>query len=131
MRFVVVSVVALLVIWAAFLAWLAVVRPRDLPVRDAMRMVPDAVRLVRRLATDQTIPRATRLPVWLVIGYLAVPIDLVPDFIPVLGYADDAILVALVLRRLVKRAGPSKLEQHWNGTPESLAALCLLLRLPA
>jgi uncharacterized membrane protein YkvA (DUF1232 family) len=129
-RFAVASVVALLVLWAAFLAWLAVVRPKDLPLRDAMRVVPDAVRLVRRLATDQTMPWSTRLPVWLLIGYLAFPFDLVPDFIPVLGYADDVILVALVLRGLVRRAGPSKLEQHWNGTPESLSAFCRLLRLP-
>ena len=54
---------------------------------------------------------------WLLLGYLALPIDLVPDFIPVLGYADDAIVVALVLRSVVRRAGPDAIERHWPGTP--------------
>jgi uncharacterized membrane protein YkvA (DUF1232 family) len=63
--------------------------------------------------------------------YLASPIDLVPDFIPVIGYADDVIITSIVLRRLVRRAGPEKLREHWPGTPEGLAQLQRLLRLPS
>lgn len=98
--------------------------------RDAARLVPDALRLVRRLATDRSIPRLSRLPVWLLLGYLLSPIDIVPDFIPVIGYADDVILIALVLRGLARRAGSDKIDQHWPGTPDGLAAFRALLRIP-
>ena len=64
------------------------------------------------------------------LGYLALPFDLVPDVIPVLGWADDAIVVALVLRSVVRRAGPEALARHWPGSPEGLAALRRLARLP-
>lgn len=98
--------------------------------RDAVRLVPDALRLVRRLATDRSIPRLTRLPLWVLLGYLLSPIDIVPDFIPVIGYADDVILVALVLRGLARRAGADKIDEHWPGTQKGLAEFRALLRLP-
>jgi uncharacterized membrane protein YkvA (DUF1232 family) len=66
---------------------------------------------------------------WLLLGYLALPIDLVPDFIPVIGYADDAVIVVLALRSVTRRAGPEALERHWPGTPEGLAAIRRLARL--
>ena len=62
---------------------------------------------------------------------MAVPIDLVPDFVPVLGYADDAVVVALVLRSVVRRAGAGAVARHWPGTPEGLAALQRATRLPS
>jgi uncharacterized membrane protein YkvA (DUF1232 family) len=68
---------------------------------------------------------------WLLLGYLASPIDLVPDFIPVVGYADDAVIVALTLRSVVRRAGPEALERHWPGTDEGLAAVLRLSGLSA
>jgi uncharacterized membrane protein YkvA (DUF1232 family) len=64
------------------------------------------------------------------LGYLAIPIDLIPDFIPVIGYADDAIIIALVLRSVTRAVGPAALDEHWPGTPEGLAALRRLCRLP-
>ena len=88
-----------------------------------MRLLPDLVRLLRRLAADGSLPRGVRLRLWFLLGYLALPIDFVPDFIPVLGYADDAIVVALVLRSVVRRAGAEAIVRHWPGTPEGLAAL--------
>jgi uncharacterized membrane protein YkvA (DUF1232 family) len=57
------------------------------------------------------------------IGYLAMPIDLVPDFIPVAGQLDDAILVALVLRSLLRATGPELAREHWPGPPASLDVL--------
>lgn len=112
------------------MAWLAARRRGKLRLRDAVKLLPDTVRLVRRLATDRTIPRSARLPVWLLVGYLSAPIDLVPDFVPVVGYVDDLVLISAVLRRLVRQAGPDKLVEHWPGSAEGLAALRTALRLP-
>ncbi len=55
--------------------------------------------------------------------YLASPIDLVPDFVPIIGYADDAVVVALVLRSVVRRAGRQALVRHWPGTPQGLGLI--------
>jgi len=85
-------------------------------LRDAVRLLPDLLRLLRRLAADSTLPRGVRLRLLLLIGYLAMPIDLIPDFIPVLGYADDAIIVALALRSVTRAAGPEAIARHWPGT---------------
>src|SRR4051794_3671472 len=88
--------VALLVTWLVLIGTLAIVRPRGGLLREALRLLPDVLRLVRRLAADPGLPRGVRVRLALLLAYLALPIDVVPDFIPVLGYADDAILVTLV-----------------------------------
>ncbi|MBA3524849.1 MAG: DUF1232 domain-containing protein, partial [Geodermatophilaceae bacterium] len=80
--------------------------PEAVSMREALRLLPDLLRLVRRLAADPGLPGTLRIRLVLLLIYLASPIDLVPDFIPVLGYADDAIAVALVLSSVVRRAGP-------------------------
>ncbi len=98
-------------------------------LRDAARLVPDVVQLLRRLAGDRTIARSVRIRLWLLLVYLILPIDLIPDFIPVLGYADDAIIVVVALRSITRRAGPEALEQHWPGTSEGLATLVALAGL--
>jgi uncharacterized membrane protein YkvA (DUF1232 family) len=94
--------------------------PEAVSMRDALRLLPDLLRLLRGLVADPTVPRGVRAGLVLLLVYLASPIDLVPDFIPVLGYADDAIVVALVLRSVTRRAGPDALRRHWPGTPEGL-----------
>jgi uncharacterized membrane protein YkvA (DUF1232 family) len=119
----------LLLLWGALLAALWVGRPDDLGLRDALRLLPDVLHLLRRLATDPTLPRGVRVRLWLLFGYLALPFDLVPDFIPVIGYADDAVIVALALRAVVRHAGMPALERHWRGTPDGLAAVCRLAGL--
>ena len=114
----------LLLLWAGLLVALWVGRPDDLGVRDALRLLPDVIHLLRRLATDSTLPRGVRLRLWLLLAYLAMPFDLVPDFIPVIGYADDVVIVAAGLRAVVRHAGMGALERHWRGTPEGLSAVC-------
>ena len=116
-------VAGLAVVWVALLVALWRVRPGELELREVLRLLPDVVRLLARLARDGTLPRGVRVRLWLLLGYLAMPIDLVPDFVPVVGYADDAVLVAVALRSVVRRAGPGALERHWPGTPQGLAAL--------
>jgi len=81
----------------------------------------DTIVLVRRLAADPQLPRSVRRTLWLLGGYRVLPIDVVPDFIPVLGHADDAIVVALALRTVVRAAGVDALERHWTGSAAGLA----------
>jgi uncharacterized membrane protein YkvA (DUF1232 family) len=114
-------VVALLGAWLALLITLAVVKPDGATMADAVKVLPDTIRLVRRLATDQELPRSVRGTLWLLGLYLVSPIDLIPDFIPILGYADDAIVAAFALRRVVRIAGPDAIDRHWTGTPAGLA----------
>lgn len=90
---------------------------------ESLRLLPDVVVLVRRLAGDAELPRGLRWRLGLLLVYLASPLDLVPDVIPVAGYADDALLVAWVLRSVVRAAGPEALERHWPGTPQGLATV--------
>jgi len=109
--------------YLALLVALLVARPKGNLLGETLRLLPDLVRLLRRLAGDTDVPRAARLRLWLLLGYLAMPLDLVPDFVPVLGYADDAIIVSLVLRSVVRRAGAPVIRRHWPGTDDGLAAL--------
>ena len=116
----------LLLLWlvlVVLLWWAARRQPEKTKLGDALRLVPDVIRLLRRLAADRTVPRAVR--VWLVVllAYLLSPIDLIPDFIPVIGYADDAIIVAVVLRFVTRHAGAAALDKHWPGTAQGLQAL--------
>ncbi|MGB8651413.1 MAG: YkvA family protein [Mycobacteriales bacterium] len=118
----------LLVLWLGLLVVLAVTLPDRPSLSAALRLLPDVVRLVSRLARDPALARPLRWRLLALLGYLALPFDLVPDFVPVLGYADDVVVVLLVLRSVVRHAGPEALERQWPGTPEGLAALQRLLR---
>jgi uncharacterized membrane protein YkvA (DUF1232 family) len=116
-------VAGFVLLWFALLIALAVTRPADLRVKDILRLLPDTVVLLRRLAADPDLPRGVRVRLLLLLVYLALPVDLIPDFIPVLGYADDAIVVALALRSVTRRAGSEALDKHWPGSTESLQAV--------
>jgi uncharacterized membrane protein YkvA (DUF1232 family) len=122
--------IALAAAWLALVVFLWVARPRGTAFQEAIRILPDTLRLLRRLAVDGSLPRGVRTRLWLLFAYLAMPIDLIPDFIPVIGYADDAVLVAVTLRSVVRRAGPDAVRRHWPGTPEGLAALWRVAGLP-
>lgn len=123
----------LVVLWVALLGALwGLGRGQDpLSVREALRLLPDVIRLLRGLVADRTVPRRVRIRLWLLLGYLLMPIDLVPDVLPVIGYADDAVVVALTLRAVVRAAGPGALRRHWPGHPAGLDALFRLAGIPA
>jgi uncharacterized membrane protein YkvA (DUF1232 family) len=87
------------------------------------RFIPDCVVLVKRLLGDERVPRRRRFLLIALAGYLALPFDLVPDFIPVAGQLDDAIVVAWVLRRVLRSGGPELLAEHWPGPERSLAVI--------
>jgi uncharacterized membrane protein YkvA (DUF1232 family) len=119
----------LVLIWGILVAALWLTKPDDVDMKQALRLLPDLLRLIKRLAADPDTPRGVRIRLALLLAYLALPLDLIPDFVPVLGYADDAIIVALVLRSATRHAGPDALARHWPGTPEGLIALKHLCRL--
>jgi uncharacterized membrane protein YkvA (DUF1232 family) len=99
---------------------------RRTDARALAGFVPDCVILFSRLLRDPRVPRSSKVLVALLIPYLAMPFDLVPDFIPVAGQADDAILVAFVLRRLFRRTEAQILRELWPGPQRSLALIVQL-----
>jgi uncharacterized membrane protein YkvA (DUF1232 family) len=125
MRTALLVLVALLVLYAvAVLALLAAGRRTD--ARALAGFVPDCLVLFRRLLADPAVPRRRKWALGLTVAYLAMPFDLIPDFIPVAGQLDDAILVGLVLRGLVRGGGPGLVRLHWPGPEPSLR---IVLRL--
>jgi len=114
-----------LVGYAAFVVYLLSAGRRE-DARALAGFVPDCVVLFRRLLGDERVPRRVKLLVGALIGYLVLPFDLVPDFIPVAGQLDDAIIVTLVLRIVLRSGGPELLREHWPGPA---ASLDVLLRL--
>ncbi|QRY47176.1 DUF1232 domain-containing protein [Mycolicibacterium boenickei] len=120
---------ALLLSWLVLVVALLVVRPRGNLLGEALRILPDLLRLIPRLAADRSLPIGVRVRLALLVVYLALPIDLIPDFIPVLGYADDAIIVTVVLRSVVHHAGLDTVRAHWPGTDDGFDALARLTGL--
>jgi uncharacterized membrane protein YkvA (DUF1232 family) len=120
---------ALVLAWVALVIALVIVRPRGGLLREALRILPDLLRLIRRLAADKSLPRGVRVRLMLLLIYLAIPFDPIPDFIPVLGYADDAIIVAAVLRSVVRGAGLDAVRAHWPGSDDGFSALAQLAGL--
>jgi uncharacterized membrane protein YkvA (DUF1232 family) len=82
--------------------------------------IPDCIVLVSRLARDRRISRGRRAVLFVVLGYLALPIDLVPDFLPGIGQLDDAVLLGVALRLLVRNGGTKMVREAWPGPQASL-----------
>jgi uncharacterized membrane protein YkvA (DUF1232 family) len=123
-----VALLFLLALYAAGVAALALAGRRT-DAAAVARLVPDCVILVRRLAADERLPRRNRLALAALVAYLVMPIDVIPDFVPIAGYLDDAILVVLVLRSVVRAAGPTVIAQHWPGRPRGLQIVVRALRV--
>lgn len=122
MSWLLVTVAVLVAVYVAFLVALAA-GARQWDIRVIARLVPHCAVLFKRLLSDPRVPAGWKFASGFALVYLAVPIDLVPDFIPILGQLDDAILVALVLRRILRSAGEPLLAEHWPGPPSSLAVI--------
>ena len=105
-------------VYAAFVGVLILLGRRS-QARAFASFIPDCIVLVTRLARDPRVPRSRKLLLLGVVGYLALPFDLVPDFIPVAGQLDDAIIVAFVLRHFVKTSGESLIRELWPGPERS------------
>jgi uncharacterized membrane protein YkvA (DUF1232 family) len=112
----------LAVAYAAFVIALYLLGRRA-DARALATFIPDCIVLVTRLARDPRVPRRRKLLLLGLVGYLALPFDLVPDFIPVAGQLDDAIIVALVLRSVVRSSGVSVVRELWPGPQRSVALI--------
>jgi uncharacterized membrane protein YkvA (DUF1232 family) len=120
------ALLALAALYAGLVAALCLAARRS-AARALARLIPDCVVLVRGLMRDPRVPRRWR---WILAGllvYLILPFDLVPDFVPVAGQLDDALLVVLALRGVLRVAGPVVVAEHWIGSQRALA---ILMRVP-
>ena len=97
--------------------------------REVAAFVPDVVRLFRDLSKDDRVPRRAKVEAAMAAGYLVMPIDLIPDFIPGLGQLDDIAIVGWAVRRLMLGAGEAVLREHWKGTDRGLQVLMQLASL--
>lgn len=118
-----VVVAVVVVMWLVLVAVLWLHQPsRDL-AGPVLRLVPDVARLVRALLSSGDTPRSVKVVLAGLLAYLLSPIDIVPDFLPVIGSLDDLIVGAIVLRWASRRIGADTLHAHWSGTPEGFELL--------
>lgn len=125
MRSLVVGLLVVVAIWLLVLAALYLVGRRR-AARELTALLPNLLTLFRGLLRDPRVPRRSKLLVGFAVVWLVSPIDLVPEFIPIVGPLDDAIMAALVLRHLIRRAGRDVVTEHWRGEPGTLD---LILRI--
>ena len=120
-------ILTVVAIWLLLIVVLWLVRPRDVAARDVVRTVPDLLRLTRDLLVDPSAPRGVRVALVVLLGWVASPIDLIPEFIPVLGPLDDVIVAVVILRYVRRRLGADEMRRRWRGTPEGWALVERLL----
>jgi uncharacterized membrane protein YkvA (DUF1232 family) len=124
-----VSLGVLLVVWAVAV-WSLVLVGRRTDARALAGFIPDCLVLMRRLLGDPRVPRRRKLLLVGLVGYLALPFDLIPDFIPVAGQLDDVIVVGLVLRAFVRVDGGALVREHWPGPSRSLELVLRAAGMP-
>ena len=120
-------IIGLVAAWLVLLLLLWLIRPRGVGARELARLVPDILRLVRDLVTDRSAPRGVRVALVILLVWLISPIDLVPEFIPVLGPLDDVIVAVVVLRYVRRRLGDEELRRRWQGTDDGYLVLTRFL----
>jgi uncharacterized membrane protein YkvA (DUF1232 family) len=116
---------ALVAVYVLLVGGLALAGRRS-DARAVAGFVPDCIVLFQRLLGDSRMPRRYRAVVLALLGYLALPFDVIPDFIPVAGQLDDAVVVVLALRAILRGGGIEMIEEHWPGPRSSLS---LILKL--
>jgi uncharacterized membrane protein YkvA (DUF1232 family) len=115
---------------AASVVLLLAARPPGLSVAESLRVLPQAFRLSAAVYRDRSLPRSVRRRLRLALIYNLQPINLIPDFVPVIGVADNLAVLVWALRSTVRVAGPEAVERHWTGSPAALEGLYRALRLP-
>jgi uncharacterized membrane protein YkvA (DUF1232 family) len=121
---------AVVIVYGIFVGGLALAG-RNADARAVAGFVPDCIILFQRLLSDSRMPRRYRAIVVAMLAYLALPFDVVPDFIPVAGQLDDAVVVALTLRAILRGGGTEMIEEQWPGPRSSLSLILKLAGHPA
>ena len=113
----------LVLLWAAVLVVFWFLRPQDVPLREIVNVVPEVLRLIRALLVDRTVPLDVRLVLVVLLVWIISPIDLIPEFIPVLGPLDDVVVAVVAMRYVRRRLGVDALRARWVGTPDGFVLL--------
>lgn len=116
-------VVGIVLLWALILVLLLLFRPEGVPLRELIRVVPDVMRLLGSIIGDRSTPLDVRAVLVLLLVWIISPIDLIPEFIPVLGPLDDVVVAAVALRYARRRLGIGGLRRRWAGSDEGFALL--------
>ena len=116
-----------LVVWIGFIVLLVALGRRAL-ARELATLVPNLTRLFAGLVRDPRVPLRTKIVLGATALYLAMPIDVIPDFVPVAGSLDDAIVAAFALRFVVRASSPEIVAEHWPGDPATLRRILWLAR---
>jgi uncharacterized membrane protein YkvA (DUF1232 family) len=119
-------VAAIIALWAILLVLFWALRPKGTPVRELLSLIPDLLRLLRSLIGDRSVPLDVRLVLVGLLAWILSPIDLIPEFIPVLGPLDDVVVAIVAMRYVRRRVGVDDLKTRWHGTDDGFA---LLLRV--
>jgi uncharacterized membrane protein YkvA (DUF1232 family) len=120
---------ALAAVWLVLLFLVVRAKRRGQSVTEVVRLVPDLARLLARVSRDRTIPLRVRVRIFIAIAYNAQPLNLIPDFVPVIGLVDNVAIILWAVRSTVRHAGPEAITRHWPGTTDGLATLFRLARL--
>jgi uncharacterized membrane protein YkvA (DUF1232 family) len=120
------ALIGLALLWVALLGLFWVLRPRDVPIRELLRIVPDVLRLLRALIRDPAVPLDARLVLVGLVAWILSPIDLIPEFVPGLGPLDDVIVAVVAMRYVRRRVGVVGISSRWAGSDDGLR---LLLRV--
>ena len=115
--------VAVLAAWLLVLLLFWLLRPKDVPVREVIRVIPDVLRLLRALVTDGAVPLDVRIVLVGLIAWILSPIDLIPEFIPGLGPLDDVIVAVVAMRYARRRIGIDGISARWTGSDDGLRLL--------
>jgi uncharacterized membrane protein YkvA (DUF1232 family) len=116
-----------LAVWAIVLVVVWRSAPSEASALDVVRMLPDVLRLTAGLARDPTTPRSCKVALAVLAVWLASPIDLIPEFVPVIGPLDDIVVTAIVLRWVGRRVGEEALRAHWPGSEDGFGLVLRLL----
>ncbi len=116
-------VVGLLAVWAVLLVIFWLLRPKDVPIRELLGIVPDTLRLIRGLIADRSTPLDVRVVLVGLLIWIISPIDLIPEFIPGLGPLDDVIVAVVAMRYVRRRIGIQALTDRWPGSDNGFVLL--------
>jgi uncharacterized membrane protein YkvA (DUF1232 family) len=125
------AIALVLAAWALLVLWIWRSSPSRATVVDVVRLLPDVLRLAAGLARDPATPRSCRIALAGLAVWIASPIDLIPEFVPVAGPLDDIVVAAIVLRWVGRRVGEDALRAHWPGTTDGFGLVLRLLGRPA